>query len=296
MTRGTNPGYAELRPCGDGRASSRRCESGDQMSSMPERDAPGQWSGGTQQGSHEWVGSSDQRDIPGQEQFGGAPPRGMPQGGGYPDDQHGAYWAGQPGGASPVDRDETRVVGRRVVQYIIDYILVGIIPGIAYWLLDRGSGFLHGFGWALATLIALVIYLWYWVLRPNSHHGQTFGMQLLGVRVVSKGGGPASMLQYLVRGVMLIIDTLFFGLVGLITMMASQYHQRVGDHLARTLVVGAGYAASGSVGGREFERTGAAASDERLASPDMYADDRLGHGAVPDTGPGGTSTSQRDQF
>jgi uncharacterized RDD family membrane protein YckC len=266
------------------------------MSSMPERDAPGQWSGGTQQGPHEWVGSSDQRDIPGQEQFGGAPPRGMPQGGSYPDDQHGAYWADQHGGASPVDRDETRVVGRRVVQYIIDYILVGIIPGIAYWLLDRGSGFLHGFGWALATLIALVIYLWYWVLRPSSHHGQTFGMQLLGVRVVSKGGGPASMLQYLVRGVMLIIDTLFFGLVGLITMMASRYHQRVGDHLAKTLVVGAGYAASGSAGGHEFERTGTAASDERLASPDMYAEDRLGHGPTPDPGPGGTSTSQHDQF
>jgi uncharacterized RDD family membrane protein YckC len=264
------------------------------MSSMPERDTPGQWSGGTQQSSPEWVGSSDQRDIPGHEQFGGTPSGGMPQGGGYPDDPYGAYW-GQPGG-SPVNRDETQVVGRRVVQYIIDYILAGIIPGIAYWLFDRGGGFLHGLGWLVATLIALAVYLWYWVLRPNGHHGQTFGMQLLGVRVISKDGGPASVLQYFVRGVMLLIDTLFFGLVGLITMMASRYHQRVGDHLARTLVVGAGFAASGSAGGHQFQRTGTTAADERLAGPDMYAEDRYGHGSAPDADMGGPGSSQRDHL
>ncbi|MGH3301902.1 MAG: RDD family protein [Streptosporangiaceae bacterium] len=266
------------------------------MSSMPERDAAGQWTGGTQQSSREWVGTSGQRDTPGQEQFGGPPPGGTPQGGRTPDDPYGSYH-GRPGGwQSPVSRDETQVVGRRVVQYVIDYILAGIIPGLAYWLLDRGSGFLHGFGWALATLIALVVYLWYWVLRPNSHHGQTFGMQLLGVRVISKDGGPASMVQYFVRGVMLIIDTLFFGLVGLITMMASRYHQRAGDHLARTLVVGAGYGASASPDGRQFQRTDAAAADERLASPDMYAEDRYGQGSTPDSGLGGPGAPGRDHL
>jgi uncharacterized RDD family membrane protein YckC len=71
-------------------------------------------------------------------------------------------------------------------------------------------------------------------------------MHLLGLRVISKGGGPASMAQLFVRAVMLIIDTLFFGLVGLITMLASRYHQRSGDHLARTLVIATGY----SLGGR----------------------------------------------
>lgn len=266
------------------------------MSSMPERNAPGEWSGGTQQSSREWVGTSDQRDAPGHEQFGGPPSGGMPQGGGYPDDPYGSYWAGQPGMGSPVNRDETQVVGRRVVQYIIDYILAGIIPGIAYWLFDRGGGFLHGLGWLVATLIALAVYLWYWVLRPNSHQGQTFGMQLLGLRIISKSGGPASVPQYFVRGVMLIIDTLFFGLVGLITMMASRYHQRVGDHLARTLVVGAGYGTTDPAGGRQFQRAGTAASDERLAGPDMFAEDRYGNRSTPDPGPGGPGASPHDQF
>jgi uncharacterized RDD family membrane protein YckC len=265
------------------------------MSSMPEHDAPGQWSGGAQQGSRERMGTSGQRDTVGGEQFGGPPGGATPQGGRYPDDPYGSYGGGRAGWESPVNRDETQVVGRRVVQYFIDYILVNIIPGIAYWLLDRGSGFLHGFGWALATLISLVVYLWYWVLRPNSHQGQSIGMQLLGVRVISKSGGPASMLQYFVRAVLLVIDTLFFGLVGLITMMASRYHQRVGDHLARTLVVGAGYAGGSHADGRQFHQAGSAA-DERLARPDMYAEDRYGQSSTTDAGPPETGSSRRDSW
>ncbi len=164
---------------------------------------------------------------------------------GYPDSSVPRYQpGGMPGGGlagryqeSPVDIRETRVTGRRVVQYIIDYILSGIIPALAYWLFDRGHGVLHGFGWLLATVISLAVLLWYWVLRPHSKNGQTFGMQLLGVRVISKDGGPADMVQLFVRAVLLIIDDLFFGLVGLITMLCSRYRQRIGDHAARTLVV-----------------------------------------------------------
>lgn len=206
------------------------------MSSMPERDGPGQWGGGTQQGAR--AGAPSPGAMPGQGQFGSAPSSGQFQGG-YGQPQGGApgQWGSQPGSMTPVNRDETKVVGRRVVQYAIDYVLAGIIPGLAYWLLDRGS--LHWVGWFVATIIAIVVYTWYWVLRPRGHDGQSFGMQLLGLRIISKYGGPASMAQYFTRAILLIIDTLFFGLVGLITMLASRFHQRVGDHMARTLVIAA---------------------------------------------------------
>ena len=157
--------------------------------------------------------------------------------GGYP-----PQWAGQRP-PSPVSEGATRVTGRRVIQYIIDYILAGIIPGLAYWLLDRGHGFLSGLGWLLATAIALAVYYWYWVERPRSTGGQTFGMQLFGLRIISKNGGPASVAQLLIRGILLIVDTLFFGLVGFLTIISSRYRQRVGDHAAGTLVVEADYPA-----------------------------------------------------
>jgi uncharacterized RDD family membrane protein YckC len=136
---------------------------------------------------------------------------------------------------------ETRVVGRRVVQYIVDYILAGIVPAIAYWLFDRGSGSLHGVGWLLGTVIALAAYFIYWVSIPYAYGGQTFGMKLFKLRVISKDGGRASMAQLFIRGILLIIDTLVFGLVGLITMGCSRYRQRVGDHAAGTVVVRAEY-------------------------------------------------------
>lgn len=180
----------------------------------------------------------------------GPPPQGPPPQGGYPQPgyqqgypqggpaqgyQQGGPPPGWSGGYAPVSEADTRVTGRRVIQYIVDYILAGIIPGLAYFLLDRGS--LHWVGWLLATVISLAVYYWYWVVRPHGHHGQTFGMQLFHLRVISKHGGPASTAQLLIRGILLIVDTLFFGLVGWLTMMFSRYRQRIGDHAAGTLVI-----------------------------------------------------------
>jgi uncharacterized RDD family membrane protein YckC len=145
------------------------------------------------------------------------------------------------GGPVLVEASETRVTGRRIVQYIIDYILAGIVPGLAYWLFDANAGSIDGVRWLVATIIALAAYFVYWVVIPYGSRGQTFGMKLLRLRVISKDGGKASMLQWFVRGIFLIIDTFVFGLVGLITMLCSRYRQRVGDHAAGTLVVSGRY-------------------------------------------------------
>jgi uncharacterized RDD family membrane protein YckC len=221
------------------------------MTTTPEND-PGQW--GSTQSAHPGERVPQQSSTPGHDQWSGTAPEGTqgqtqsaapPGAGGQQSAPPGQQqdmqqqnaapqqWSGKP--AVPVSRDDTRVTGRRCVQYVIDYVLVGIIPGLAYWLLDRGS--LHGFGWLIASVISVAIYFWYWVLRPKGHHGQTFGMQLFGLHIISKEGGPASTAQLLIRGILLIIDTLVFGLVGLITMLCSKYRQRIGDHAAGTLVV-----------------------------------------------------------
>jgi uncharacterized RDD family membrane protein YckC len=148
---------------------------------------------------------------------------------------------GRPVRPMPIPAAETRVTGRRIVQYIIDYVLAGIVPALAYWLFDSRAGSINGVRWLLATVIALAAYFAYWVAIPYGNAGQTFGMKLLRLRVISTDGGRASMMQLFVRGIFLIIDTLVFGLVGLITMLCSRYRQRVGDHAARTLVVPARY-------------------------------------------------------
>ncbi len=139
--------------------------------------------------------------------------------------------------SSPVPQQLTRVTGRRVVQYILDYILSGIIPGILYWALNRGHGGRLALGLVISIVLSILVYIWYWVIRPHRANGQTFGMQLLGIRIISKDGGEASIGQLAVRWILLIVDDLVIGLVGLFTMLLSRYRQRVGDHVANTLVV-----------------------------------------------------------
>jgi uncharacterized RDD family membrane protein YckC len=266
------------------------------MSSTPERDAAGQWSGGTQQGDppgapsqgnapgQEHVGSApSQGSAPGQEHFGSAPSQGSapgqehvgsaPSQGSAPGQEHfdpSGGGSGQPqgGGTSAYQRDsrrgralvteaETRVTWRRIFQYWVDAFLVSIVPYLVSIPFDRsGSTSLHIIGGMITFVLFLVIGFWYWIIRPHSHNGQTFAMKWFGLRVISKDGGPATMVQYFIRWISLIFDAFpwvwpLTGLLGLIVMLCSRYRQRGGDHLGRTLVIssGSGPASQYALGG-----------------------------------------------
>jgi uncharacterized RDD family membrane protein YckC len=169
-----------------------------------------------------------------------------------------------------VHRDETRVTGRRIVQYLIDSFLVQLIPSLVSIPFDRsGSTVVHIVGGIVAFCLFVLIGLWYWVIRPHLHAGQTFGMQLLGLRVISKEGGPANLAQLFIRWVCLIFDAIpytwpFTGLVGYITILLSRDRQRIGDHLARTLVISTGSAVRGrpQFAGTGADQTGRVPSDQ----------------------------------
>ena len=217
---------------------------GGDMSSTPEQDAAGQWNGSTQQGAVPRPPS--QPSAPGTEQFGGAPAdggSGQRPSGGIPADQPRT----RPGQhRPPVSEAQTRVTGRRVFQYWIDSFFVWIVPylvGIPFDASNRTS--LHIIGGIVMFALFLVIGFWYWVIRPRSSNGQTFAMKWFGLRVVSKNGGPATTVQYFIRWIGLIFDAFpwvwpLTGLLGLIVMVCSRYRQRVGDHMARTLVISEG--------------------------------------------------------
>jgi uncharacterized RDD family membrane protein YckC len=153
----------------------------------------------------------------------------------YPSEGVTAPMRGRP--ISPVNEIETRVTGRRVIQYIVDYAITGIVASFIMWVFDRSTGAANAVLLLIGAVLAAAWYFWYWVYRPYHSNGQSIGMQIFGLRVISLTGGRASMAQLFIRGILLIVDTLFWGLVGLITMLCSRYRQRVGDHAARTLVV-----------------------------------------------------------
>ena len=243
------------------------------MSSMPERDAPDQPGGTTERSARpgEW-GTPQQGSAPGQEHFGGAPAGSIPgqPEAGQPGGQQGR-WAGQQGGwagepaLTPVTEAETRVTWRRIFQYWIDAFFVSVIPYLVSIPFDRSaSTIMNIIGGVVYVILFVLIGLWYWVIRPHSHNGQTFAMKWFGLRVISKDGGPATLLQLFVRWICLLFDSApwmwpFTGLLGLIVILCSRHRQRIGDHLAKTLVIrtaGARYGGAGDDG--DYGRAGTA--------------------------------------
>jgi uncharacterized RDD family membrane protein YckC len=224
-------------------------ESGQSRETGPQTDTPGQeWQNGRpgQSAVPGQSGTAGQGGIPNQA---GPPPGqypageqqgqaqyGVPPQGGMPGDYQGSPMAGRP--ISPVNEIETRITGRRFVQYIIDIIIYGIVAALISWALgDRGTGGVHALLVVVDVVVVVAWYLVYWAYIPLRRDGQTLGMSVLGIRIISANGGPASFVQLAVRSILLVLFGLVSVIVGFIVMMCSRYRQRTGDHMAHTMVV-----------------------------------------------------------
>jgi uncharacterized RDD family membrane protein YckC len=173
----------------------------------------------------------------------GQPQSGQPQYGQQPPPPYGGggAMAGRP--ISPVNEIETRVTGRRGVQYVVDLILSGIVFGLLSFALNRGHGGIHAILVLVLVLVNIAWYFLYWAYIPFARNGQTIGMSLMGIRVISASGGPASLVQLFVRSILLVLFPVWSALIGWIVMLCSRYRQRTGDHMAKTMVVRANIAA-----------------------------------------------------
>lgn len=68
--------------------------------------------------------------------------------------------------------------------------------------------------------------------------GKTLGKYLVGIRVVSDGGSPPTLVASLVRNLLRLVDWLpVFYVVGIVAVVRSDEKRRLGDRLAGTVVV-----------------------------------------------------------
>ena len=154
-----------------------------------------------------------------------------------------------------MEQQPTRVVGRRAVGYIVDWLVWGVINA-ALWLALTSSvskeghtgGIVigstrHGFTNSTNRTIWLVLLgvsaLLLFVVIPGLR-GWSPGKLVVGVRVVNAEGNPPGILRSLLREILWIVDgfpTYALPLVGFITATVTKANQRVGDLAARTYVV-----------------------------------------------------------
>jgi uncharacterized RDD family membrane protein YckC len=138
------------------------------------------------------------------------------------------------------------VVGRRCLQFALDRLFVmvsAVALGVACFTLlapaGHGQAFRDFTNIVVITLFVLAMAAaWFFdTWWPYRHGGQTLAMRWLGLRVVTTAGAAPPLRAYLIRTVLLLIDGFGWGLPGLILMIVSPWHQRLGDMLAGTVVI-----------------------------------------------------------
>jgi uncharacterized membrane protein SpoIIM required for sporulation/uncharacterized RDD family membrane protein YckC len=132
-------------------------------------------------------------------------------------------------------------VGARAVAALVDTILLLLLLGAMLW------GVLKAFGkveeqanWLVFTyLVVQFLILWgYFLAFEALWDGQTPGKRLLRLRVVRTGGGGVDIAESAARNLLRVIDFLPFGyFAGMVSVVATQRNQRLGDLVAGTIVV-----------------------------------------------------------
>jgi uncharacterized RDD family membrane protein YckC len=173
-------------------------------------------------------------------------------------------YTGSYSAAPAVPRDPTAVIGRRIVAFLVDTIIVSAImiavgaalaksysnaPSDACQILrDQGvsaptcfqSGshvyVLNGGETFTVWFLGFLVWLGNYVLLQGAT-GATVGKFMLGLRCVNAQGETCGMGRAFVRSLLLLVDDFFCFLVGLITVNVTHPHQRVGDLVAKTYVV-----------------------------------------------------------
>jgi len=134
-------------------------------------------------------------------------------------------------------------MGDRVIAVLLDTVLVGAFFAIAgMWIAVRWGGLTeNGFSLegkpALVTMAvtALIGFLYYWLFEGLS--GATLGKGIIGIAVRHEDGSPCNLSASLVRNLLRIVDGVAVYLVGFLIAIFSKSRQRLGDHLAKTVVV-----------------------------------------------------------
>jgi uncharacterized RDD family membrane protein YckC len=133
-------------------------------------------------------------------------------------------------------------VGSRFLALVIDWaiqfaLLVAVLfaGGVATNALDTGD---HGVVGALAYVVIFLAVLGYPVAFETLRRGRTPGKAALGLRVVTREGGPERFRHAAIRAALGLVDFLLTaGAAAVVSTMTTRNSQRLGDLVAGTVVV-----------------------------------------------------------
>jgi uncharacterized RDD family membrane protein YckC len=136
-------------------------------------------------------------------------------------------------------------IGYRCLAYLADLFLLFLFWVVAYFsftlLVSDVVGFFQGLSGLTQTLLVVGVFAtqWvYWTAAEVLMGGQTPGKRLVGIRVVRVDGSPVGVLESAVRNLVRVVDSLpLVYAVGILSVLLTRQHRRLGDLLAGTLLV-----------------------------------------------------------
>ncbi len=146
-----------------------------------------------------------------------------------------------PGYSRQPERNDTNVIGARVVAQIADQIFGSIIAAAIFFTAGLLGGLIGAsIGGLIAgsgLLLAVLVFLGYFFVLEGMWDGHTLGKKLMGIKVVKGDGSECDIGASLIRNLLRIIDGMFYYAVGFIFMASSNTRQRIGEKAASTVVV-----------------------------------------------------------
>ena len=128
--------------------------------------------------------------------------------------------------------------GRRIFAGLIDYCIIYIFTLVLIFAFGEKN---HD-GEYLMNKLYLFIVLTSWAIFTIGFEisfGTTLGTSLVGLKAIPKNGQIRNLSfgESFIRHILDPLDMFFFGLIGIIAINTTEFNQRIGDLLAKTIVV-----------------------------------------------------------
>jgi len=127
-------------------------------------------------------------------------------------------------------------IGERIMAVILDALFLAVFYVVVVYLFNI-SGISDLFsGWAFGAVLMLPYFLYYPLLQ-YWHNGQTFGKQVMKIRVVKIDNSHPSIGDFLIRWILRLFELNVIPGLGLVVLLLNERKQRLGDIAAKTTVV-----------------------------------------------------------
>lgn len=133
---------------------------------------------------------------------------------------------------------ETAGVASRVFAGLIDLLIqIGIL--FAGSMMLTIFGFVASSSRLLVSLLMAMVVMGYPVISETLMRGRTIGKRAMGLRAVTVEGAPIRLRHAMLRMMGGLVDRFLppFGVTGMLFVLGTSRHQRVGDLLAGTIVI-----------------------------------------------------------